>query len=752
MFIDGYGFFAACRKIACLVILLAFSSSAQAVFVSTPINFTFDSPREILTEAGQEHSYVVGRITITDGSTQTQWSLGKGEGELKYGVADFILSLERPDVTTVTMTPATIGQTVFYRYYLVKGPENVPPDKFDVIVQDGTKKTTLTLTVGVYNNPPRVYDSEGEELTVSTSPTSVGTYTATFVVGEVSTIVFSANEERLSEKSRATAPYFTWSIIPNVDSLATVYFANTDGSQFTASPQNTIPGSDVGVVYRSSRDENVSNAGYTLVVRDTLGRAATVTVLLTPKPPVIRHEGSSVEDGELDVSVEELARSFDLSAEYACPSLTPKCLYWSSDSLVVSTTPSPTAGGDTVRVITPEGLVNTSFPVKVEALDATGNLSVEATVIVTVVADMPPEIVSIDGQSTRRTFSVSPNLDTVRFSVVAEDDFDPESMIWAIFSVASSGKGTSSFVMMDGMMESTATTAKGSNVMVDFKKSTVSSTFRLTVTDSTGLVDTVTVTVNPGSLPSVTVLEIGLDDSETNIEVTEAEVASRLVLTFRAADSGLGETAALKWSVSTINGLVFDSTNSVIMGSEAELVFRFSPSTSFTTGRFQVQVSNSYDVSYSRTINLVGAKPVGKPPVVTYRVGDASSNFRESGRTISFPGGVMTAAISFRAYDPNPAGLLPDPVPVDSSDGVVIVIRTDTTFTWTIGEQRGLRVFLVGTNKGENVVVRFEEPPVEGSYFVIRVTLNGRANIIRVTAAKATQQLRIRTFLGGAVR
>ena len=751
MFIDGYGFFAACRKIACLVILLAFSSSAQAVFVSTPVNLTFDSPREILTEAGQEHSYVVGRITITDGSTQTQWSLGKGEGELKYGVADFILSLERPDVTTVTMTPATIGQTVFYRYYLVRGPENVPPDKFDVIVQDGTKKTTLKLTVGVYNNPPRVYDSEGEELTVSTSPTSVGTYTATFVVGEVSTTVFSANEERLSGRSQATAPYFTWSIIPNVDSLATVYFANTDGSQFTASPQNTIPGSDVGVVYRSSRDENVSNAGYTLVVRDTLGRAATVTVLLTPKPPVIRHEGSSVEDGELDVSVEELARSFDLSAEYACPSLTPKCLSWSGDDVDISSI--STAGGDTVIVTVPEGTdVGASFTVTVLV---SGSMPVsESTVKVTVVADMPPEIVSIDGQSTRRTFSVSPNLDTVRFSVVAEDDFDPESMIWAIFSAASSGKGTASFVVMDGMMESTATTAKGSNVMVDFKKSTVSSTFRLTVTDSTGLVDTATVTVNPGSTLSVTALEIGLDDSETNIEVTEAEVASRLVLTFRATDSGLGETAALKWSVSTINGLVFDSTNSMIMGSEAELVFRFSPSTSFTTGRFQVQVSNSYDVSYSRTINLVGAKPVGKPPVVTYRIGDASSNFRESsGRTISFPEGVMTAAISFRAYDPNPAGLLPDPVPVDSSGGLVIVIREDTTFTWTIGEQHGLRVFFVDTNKGENVVVRFEEPPVEESYFVIRVTLNGRANTIRVTAAaRATQQLRIRTFLGGAVR
>ena len=736
MFIDGYGVFAACRKIACLAILLAFSSSAQAIFKADPVDVTFESTQRIFTErTAQEYSYVVGEITITDGSPQTQWSIGKGKGEPKYGVTDFILSLDRPDVSTLTRTPTTVGETVYYRYILLDDP-TASIELFDVIVQDGTRRNTLTFTVGLFNDPPRVYDSEEEIITSETTPT-VGTYTGTFVVGEVSTIVFSANEANTLENN-ATAQYFTWSIIPNVDSLATVFFANTDESQFIISPQN-IPGQpesdvgDVGVVYKSSRSENFADAGYTLVVRDTLGGAATVTVLLTPEPPVISYKGSSVEDSELAVSIEALGdgRSFELSSEYACPTLNPKCLSWSGDDVDISST--STAGGDTVRVTVPEGTdVGTSFTVTVLV---SGSMPVsESTVNVTIAANMPPEIVSIDGQITRRLFSVSPNLETVRFPVVATDDFDPESMTWAISNAAGSGKGTASFVVMDGMMESTATTAVGSNVMVNFSKGTgtQSSAFTLTVTDGAGLVDTATVTVSPPGGLTVPDRGAGWDRYPDVV----AETGSSVVLTFRASDPGLGEKAALRWSVEDLRNLVFDSTNSltVTTGPEGRFVFRFSPSTQ-RAGRFLVRVTNSHSIYFTSIISLTRTELGNESPTVTARVDDVSFSSSGQAGIIGFPEGLVTTDISFSAHDP--VGR-----PLERS-----------TVVWTLGEQSGVRVFFVDTNKGENVVVQFEEPPVEGNYFVILAAYGNALNAIRVdTLAEAVEQLRIRTFLGGAVR
>ena len=732
MFIDGYGVFAACRKIACLAILLAFSSSAQAIFKAEPVDVTFESTQRIFTErTAQEYSYVVGEITITDGSPQTQWSIGKGKGEPKYGVTDFILSLDRPDVSTLTRTPTTVGETVYYRYILLDDP-TASIELFDVIVQDGARRNTLTFTVGLFNDPPRVYDSEGEIITSETTPT-VGTYTGTFVVGEVSTIVFSANEAKTLENN-ATAQYFTWSIIPNVDSLATVFFANTDESQFIISPQN-IPGQpesdvgDVGVVYKSSRSENFADAGYTLVVRDTLGGAATVTVLLTPEPPVISYKGSSVEDSELAVSIEALGigRSFELSSEYACPTLNPKCLSWSGDDVDISST--STAGGDTVRVTVPEGTdAGTSFTVTVLV---SGSMPVsESTVNVTIAANMPPEIVSIDGQIARRLFSVSPNLETVRFPVVATDDFDPESMTWAISNAAGSGKGTASFVVNDDLQE----TAVGSNVMVNFSKGTgtQSSAFTLTVTDRAGLVGTATVTVSPPGGFTVPDRGAGWDRYPDVV----AETGSSVVLTFRAIDPGLGEKAALRWSVENLRYLVFDSTNSVITGPEAKLVFRFSPSTR-RDGRFLVRVTNSHSISYNSMISLTRTELGNESPIVTARVDDVSFSSSGQAGIIGFPEGLVTTAISFSAYDP--IGRPPE--------------REGSTFKWTLGEQSGVRVFFVDTDEGENVVVRFEEPPVEGNYFVILVTYNSAFNAIRVdTLPKAVGQFRIRTFLGGAVR
>ncbi len=719
MFIDGYGVFAACRKIACLAILLAFSSSAQAIFKADPVDVTFESTQRIFTErTAQEYSYVVGEITITDGSPQTQWSIGKGKGEPKYGVTDFILSLDRPDVSTLTRTPTTVGETVYYRYILLDDP-TASIELFDVIVQDGTRRNTLTFTVGLFNDPPRVYDSEEEIITSETTPT-VGTYTGTFVVGEVSTIVFSANEANTLENN-ATAQYFTWSIIPNVDSLATVFFANTDESPFITSPQNrpNQPESnvgDVGVVYKSSRSENFADAGYTLVVRDTLGGAATVTVLLTPEPPVISYKGSSVEDSELAVSIEALGngRSFELSSEYACPTLNPKCLSWSGDDVDISST--STAGGDTVRVTVPEGTdAGTSFTVTVLV---SGSMPVsESTVNVTIVVNKPPKIVSIDGQIARRTFSVSPNLETVRFPVVATDDFDPESMTWAISNAAGSGKGTASFfVVNDGEPQETA---MGSNVMVVFSKGTVSSSFTLTVTDGAGLVDTATVTVNPGSLDNPTLPRITTRKPST----IYFRDATRLVLTLRASDPGLGETAALKWSV--LNNHGNEVASSVTTGPEGKFVL--SPS---AIGSFQVRVRNSYSIPWTQTFPLDN-----EPPTVTARVDDVSFSSSGQAGIIGFPEGLVTTDISFSAHDP--VGR-----PLERS-----------TVVWTLGEQSGVRVFFVDTNKGENVVVQFEEPPVEGNYFVILAAYGNALNAIRVdTLAEAVEQLRIRTFLGGAVR
>ena len=730
MFIDGYGVFVACRKIACLAILLAFSSSVQAGLPEPPqIRVTFESTQRSFTSSAEEDVNVVGKITITDGSTQTRWSIGKGEPN--YGRADFILSIDNPN--PIAVTPTTMGKTVVFRYKLLEDPaidgsiDVDETDKFDVIAQDGTRRSTLTLIVGIINNPPRIYDSEREEIT---SPASVGTYTSTFIVGGVSTTVFTANEVEGNTFS-------TWSIIPNVDSLATVSFANTVDSQFIGSLQD----SEVEVVYRSIPDENVADAGYTLVVRDRLGRAATVTVLLTPEFPVIRHEGSPAEDGELAVNIGELdsGNQVVLSAEYPCPSEVPECLSWSGDD--VDITPTPTAGGDTVRVTVPEGSeVGFSFTVKVEALDATRNLASETTVNVTIVANKPPKIVSIDGQTARRTFSVSPNLETVRFYVVATDDFDPESMTWEISNAEGSEKGTASFVVNNDVLQDTA---MGSNVMVDFVRGTASSTFRLTVTDRAGLVDTATVTVNP-NLPGTPFSPSGV---EWNTDVIVGEAASSLVLTFRAISAGLGEKAALRWSASDFNGLVVGTASSVTTGPEGKFVLSFANPSTQITGSFRVQVVGSYSNSgvYLRTIKV---SVRNKPPVVAYQVDDVSGILMGAGGTICLQEGKMTTAISFSADVP--VGQPPAPA--------------GSTFMWELGEQHGLRVSFVGTDgkklaagitdKGENVVVRFEEQPVEGSYFVILVTFRGGTNTLRViTQAKEVRRLlRIRTFLGGAVR
>ena len=750
MFIDGYGFFAACRKIASLAILLAFSSSAQAILVSTPLDITLGELPEIETFGFvHEHSLLIRELTII-GSTQTSWSLVQPN----YGRADFVRSAPTvntqgggtdaaADASTVTVTYSTVGKTVFVRYTPLKDPyiQNIP-DSFEVIIEDGGVVDTLTAIVSILNNPPIVRDSEEAEIT---SPTAVGTYASTFVVGGVSTTVFSAYDVPIpipgSPELYSNALFFTWSIIPNVDSLATVSFANTEGSQFISSFQGELRESplfksEVGVVYESL-GEDIANAGYTLVVKDTLGRAATVTVLLTPESPVIRHEGSPVEDGELAVSIDELGSgsSFELSAEYPCPPLNPKCLFWSGDGVDITST--PTAGGDTVTVTVPEGTdVDSSFPVKVVAYTSDNSQISETTVNVTIAANMDPKIVSIDGQTARRTFSVSGLLDPVRFYVVATDDFDPESMTWAISDDEdSTGRGTASFVVMDGMMESTATTARGSKVRVDFRKGTVSSSFTLTVMDRAGGSAETTVTVNPNP-PGSPFSPTGV---EWNTDVFVEGAASNLALTFRAISAGLGETDVLRWSAFDLDGLVVGTASSVTTGPEGKFVVSFAnPSTQFT-GTFRVRVVGSYSNTgvYSRRIRV---SVRNEPPIVTYQVGDVSSVRSGAGGIIDLQEGEVTTAISFSAYDP------------------IGQLEGDSTLTWVLGEQRGLRASFVRTNEGENVVVRFDEEPVEGSYFVILVTnfLSQDntiiANAIRVNMTPASRQLRIRTFLGGAVR
>ena len=764
MLVDSYGFFAACRKIACLSILLAFSSSAQAIFVTTPVDVTFEEAPSTITEmfgSAQENSFLIKKLTITNGSAQTKWSIGDGDGEPKYGRADFISSTARSDATTVTVTLTTMGETVVVRYKLRDDPAPSGSgdvgtlDQFDVIIEDDTSKAKVIALVGIRNNPPIVRDSKGAEIT---DPTSVGISTATYVVGGVSTAVFTAYEKQ-GEGVVGTAPYLRWSIY-SVNEGSTVSFSN--GEQTTTGLQAT---SEIEVVYRSSQDENIENAGYTLVVKDTIGRAATVTVSLIPEPPVIStYEGSPVENGVLSIDVRESAFGvqgfkFRLSAEYACPTTLPACLKWNAESETAEVSVDPTAAAMagaplTVTVQRPDSSP-VSFQVKVRVLDNSDDtlLNREITVNVTVIENMPPEIVSIDGRTDTTVFTVSTNLETVRFPVVAADDFEPESLTWEISNAAGSGKGTASFVVGDGMLPST--TARGTTVVVSFVRSspvsTTGSSFTLTVMDTEGLMDTATVTVNPSESPTIPtqVPNAGLLGGWRDMVVMP--VASSQVVILRAEDFGLGEKAALEWEVTNLDGLDFDSTNSKTMGSEGRLVFRLADPRTQLTGRFTVEVTNSYGEKTSRRITLSGEN---EPPVVTYRVGDVSSSRSGTGGTIALPESALTM-IMFSADDP-----IGQPV-------------AGSTFTWTlVGQDVALTASFVGVmpetsreTTGKSVVVQFVKgAPGEESSFIIEVS-DGRdndetggngtnritVNIVPMEAGQ-TGQLRVRTFLGGAVR
>ena len=649
MLVDGYGFFAACRKIACLALLLAFSSSAQAISVTTLV--------------------------------------------------------------------------------------------------DGASKTTVNALVDIRDNPPIVRDSKGEEITDSAS---VGISTATYVVGGVSTAVFTAYQEA----GTGTATYFTWSF-DSVNEGSTVSFSN--GEQTTTGLQTT---SEIEVVYRSSQDENIVNAGYTLVVKNTLGRAATVTVSLMPEPPVIsRYEGAPVENGVLSIEVRESAFGdqgfkFRLSAEYACPTTFQACLYWDDESEIVDIdTIAMVAGAPlTVTVQRPDSSPF-SFKVLTRVLNRFGDtlLNREITVNVTVIENMPPEIVSIDGRTDTTVFTVSTNLETVRFPVVATDGFEPESLTWAISNAESTGKGTASFVVNEDLR----TTARGTTVVVSFVRlspaSTTGSTFTLTVTDVDGTEATATVTVNPSEAPTIPTQVTGAGSSGEWPGMVVIPVDSSQVVTLRAEDPGLGEKVALEWEVTNLVGLDFDSTNSKTMGPEGRLVFGLADPRTQLAGSFIVEVTNSYGEKTSSRITLGGEN---EPPVVTYRVGDVSSSRSGTGGTIALPESESTM-IMFSADDP--VGQ-----PVEGS-----------TFTWTlVGQDVALTASFVGVmpaesseTTGKSVVVQFVRgaPGVESS-FIIEVS-DGRDNdetggngTNRITVniapmeAGQTGQLRVRTFLGGAVR
>ncbi len=329
VFTDSYGFFAACRKIACLAILLAVSSNALAVLVSTPSVLSFGTPTTItFGHLAQEYSFLVEELTIEGGSTLTQWRLSKPE----YGRADFVRSTSPEDVRTDTVTRMATGRTVIIRYLLLRDPvpsgsdANAGNDAFSVMVEDTSKSTTFPVRLGTFNRPPVVLDSRGTTITG-------GTFIAPFPVGgTVTTTVFKAVEGNYEiNLYPGSAPYFGWSATPvDVGGGVTVFFFDAgNGAQITTARPTT----EVAVTYKGSSDVTIADGGYTLVVTDTLGRETTVAVSFTSQRPVIGYEGSPVEDGELNISVHRLALSaarefsFQLSAEYACPPAT-KCLFW----------------------------------------------------------------------------------------------------------------------------------------------------------------------------------------------------------------------------------------------------------------------------------------------------------------------------------------------------------------------------------------------------------------------------------------
>ena len=196
----------------------------------------------------------------------------------------------------------------------------------------------------------------------------------------------------------------------------------------------------------------------------------------------------------------------------------------------------------------------------------------------------------------------------------------------------------------------------------------------------------------------------------------------------------------------------FDSTNSETMGSEGRLVLRLADPRTQLTGRFTVEVTNSYGEKTSRRITRSGEN---EPPEVTYEFGSMSSGtLTGTGGTIALPESESTM-IMFSADDP--VGQ-----PVEGS-----------TFTWTlVGQDVALTASFVGVmpaesseTTGKSVVVQFVRgaPGVESS-FIIEVS-DGRDNdetggngTNRITVniapmeAGQTGQLRVRTFLGGAVR
>ena len=214
---------------------------------------------------------------------------------------------------------------------------------------------------------------------------------------------------------------------------------------------------------------------------------------------------------------------------------------------------------------------------------------------------------------------------------------------------------------------------------------------------------------------------------------------------------GLGEKAALEWEVTNFVGLDFDSTNSKTMGPEGRLVFGLADPRTQLAGSFIVEVTNSYGEKTSSRITLGGEN---EPPVVTYRVGDVSSSRSGTGGMIALPESESTM-IMFSADDP-----VGQPV-------------AGSTFTWTlVGQDVALTASFVGVmpaesseTTGKSVVVQFVRgvPGVESS-FIIEVS-DGRDNdetggngTNRITVNIASMgggqvgQLRVRTFLGGAVR
>ncbi len=426
--------------------------------------------------------------------------------------------------------------------------------------------------------------------------------------------------------------------------------------------------------------------------------------------------------------------------------------------------PTETAGGApvTVTVTIPDGS-GSSVTFLIEVSGTEPLLKSSVLVNVNVVENEPPTIVSIDGQPTKTKFVVSPNLQTARFSVVAEDDFQPENMIWEI----SDAVGAEVNFVVNEELRTTATTARGSNPSVSFVRTPPTTeaglAFTLAVTEAgrAGLVDTVRVTVMVGTTSTAGSPVPGTRWRSLYRVVTNYPI---YILTPNATDPGLGETAALDWTVTADDVVITGADDGVFTAKGSEVTIASAVASPRTTlsGEYIIEIRNSYGKVYSHRIMHSRAN---EPPSVTYWVGNdfgaGKTRGPRDGRPIDLPLGEATT-VTFSADDP-----VGEPV-------------KGSTFMWTLEEQMGLTATFVGVttstsgvstattttgsvSTGTIVVVQFEEEiPELGGYFYITVS-DGRGNVnggagdrsIRVNlprAAAAGGELRIRMFLGGAVR